>query len=132
LNNELTPDGKKYSSLFDGLGSIVAMTDGSGNEVNSYDYDPYGQNINQVEQTGLNNPWKFAGGYLDSSTTLYTFGTRLTIHRWAGGRSRTRWVAAWAISIRPTGIPMPTMIRLIWWIQVGNFHALLAGLYGSQ
>jgi RHS repeat-associated protein len=84
LNNELTPSGA-FSSLFDGLGSIVAMTDGSGNEVNSYDYDPFGQIINQVEQTGLNNPWKFAGGYLDSATTLYTFGTRYydpSLGRW--------------------------------------------------
>ncbi len=28
------------------------------------------------EQSGLNNPWKFAAGYLDSSTSLYKFGTR--------------------------------------------------------
>jgi uncharacterized protein RhaS with RHS repeats len=76
LNDERTPDGKKYSYLFDGLGSIAAMTDGSGNEVNSYDYDPYGNIINQQEQSGLNNPWKFAAGYLDSSTGLYKFGTR--------------------------------------------------------
>jgi RHS repeat-associated protein len=76
LNDERTPDGKKYSYLFDGLGSIVGMTDSSGTEVNSYDYDPYGQVINQTEQSGLNNPWKFAGGYLDSSTGLYKFGQR--------------------------------------------------------
>ena len=63
-------DGKKYYYLFDGLGSHVGMTDSSGNEVNRYDYDPYGQVINQQEQSGLNNPWKFAGGYLDSSTGL--------------------------------------------------------------
>jgi len=76
LNNERTPDGKKYYYLFDGLGSIVGMTDSSGNEVNRYDYNPYGQMLNQQEQSGLNNPWKFAGGYLDSSTSLYKFGTR--------------------------------------------------------
>ncbi len=76
LNNERTPDGKKYYYLFDGLGSIVGMTDSSGNEVSRYDYNPYGQVINQQEQSGLNNPWKFAGGYLDSSTSLYKFGTR--------------------------------------------------------
>jgi RHS repeat-associated protein len=61
------------------------MTGSSGTEVNSYDSDPYGQTINQVEQTGLNNPWKFAGGYLDSSTTLYKFGTRyydFSLGRW--------------------------------------------------
>jgi len=61
------------------------MTDSSGNEVNRYDYNPYGQVINQQEQSGLNNPWKFAGGYLDSSTSLYKFGTRYydpSLGRW--------------------------------------------------
>jgi len=61
------------------------MTNSSGNEVNSYDSDLYGQNINQVEQSGLNNPWKFAAGYLDSATTLYKFGTRYydsSLGRW--------------------------------------------------
>ncbi len=85
LNDERTPDGKKYYYLFDGLGSIVVMTDGSGKEVNSYDYDPYGNMVNSVGQSGLNNPWKFAGGFLDSSTGLYKYGIRYydpTIGRW--------------------------------------------------
>ncbi|MFL5666277.1 MAG: RHS repeat-associated core domain-containing protein [Ktedonobacteraceae bacterium] len=85
LNHERTPDGKKYYYLFDGLGSIVGMTDSAGNEVNRYVYDPYGNIISQQEQSGLNNPWKFAAGYLDSSTNLYKFGTRYydpTLGRW--------------------------------------------------
>ena len=85
LNNERTPDGKKYYYLFDGLGSIVGMTDSSGSEVNRYDYDPYGNMLNQQEQSGLNNPWKFAGGYLDSTTGLYHFGARYydpSLGRW--------------------------------------------------
>ncbi len=85
LNDARTPDGKKYYYLFDGLGSIVAMTDGTGKEVNAYDYDPYGNMVNSVEQSGLNNPWKFAGGFLDSSTGLYKYGIRYddpTIGRW--------------------------------------------------
>jgi len=76
LNNERTPDGKKYYYLFDGLGSIVGITDSIGKEVNGYVYDPFGQIVAQKEQSGLNNPWKFAGGYLDSSTSLYKFGVR--------------------------------------------------------
>ncbi|MFL5627365.1 MAG: RHS repeat domain-containing protein [Ktedonobacteraceae bacterium] len=78
-------DIKKYYSLFDGLGSIVGMTDSAGNDVNRYDYDPYGTIISQQEQSGLNNPWKFAAGYLDSSTGLYKFGVRYydpTLGRW--------------------------------------------------
>jgi RHS repeat-associated protein len=89
LNDERTPDGKKYYYLFDGLGSIVGLSNSSGTEVNSYDYDPYGQVFNQTEQSGLNNPWKFAGGYLDSNASLgsnlYKFGTRYydpSIGRW--------------------------------------------------
>ncbi|GCE11756.1 hypothetical protein [Tengunoibacter tsumagoiensis] len=34
LNNERTPDGKKYDYLFDGLDSVVGMTDSTGQEVN--------------------------------------------------------------------------------------------------
>ena len=35
LNNERTPDGQKYYYLFDGLGSIIGMTDSSGGLKNS-------------------------------------------------------------------------------------------------
>jgi RHS repeat-associated protein len=76
LNDERTPDGKKYSYLFDGLGSIVGMTDSTGNEVNRYDYDPYGVMLHQQEQSGLTNLFKFAGGQYRSSTGLYKFGER--------------------------------------------------------
>jgi RHS repeat-associated protein len=39
--------------------------------------------LHQTE--GVTNPWKFAGGFLDSSTGLYKFGTRYddpTLGRW--------------------------------------------------
>jgi RHS repeat-associated protein len=62
--------------LFDGLGSIVGMTDSTGSEVNAYGYDPFG-NINaSFEKSGLNNPWKYAGGFYDSTTGLTKFGIR--------------------------------------------------------
>ncbi len=76
LNSERTPDGKTYYYLFDGLGSIVGMTDSAGKEVNGYDYDPYGNLLNSKEQSGVTNPWKYAGGYLDGSTGLYKYGIR--------------------------------------------------------
>ncbi|GCE13343.1 type IV secretion protein Rhs [Tengunoibacter tsumagoiensis] len=85
LNNERTPDGKKYYYLFDGLGSVVGMTNSTGQEVNAYKYDPYGNIVSQQEQSGLNNPWKYAGGYYDSSTGLTKFGIRYydpTVGRW--------------------------------------------------
>jgi hypothetical protein len=47
------PDGKKYYSLFDGLGSIVGMTDSTGNEVNRYDDDPYDHHPAGAEGSAL-------------------------------------------------------------------------------
>jgi len=45
-----------------------------GTLVSTYQYDPYG---NLLSSTGsVANPWRFAGGYFDSSTGLYKFGTR--------------------------------------------------------
>jgi len=40
----------------------------------TYQYDPYG---NLLSSTGsVANPWRFAGGYFESSTGLYKYGTR--------------------------------------------------------
>jgi RHS repeat-associated protein len=76
----------RYNSCIDNLDSVVGQTDSStGSKDNSYDDNPSGQMRNQQEQSGLNNPWKFAAGYLDSSTGLYKFGTRYddpTLGRW--------------------------------------------------
>jgi hypothetical protein len=55
LNNGRTSSGKYYY-LFDGLGSIVGMTDSKGNEVNAYGYDPFGDVNASYTQSGLNNP----------------------------------------------------------------------------
>jgi RHS repeat-associated protein len=50
------------------------LTDSNGTLVSTYQYDPYG---NLTSSTGsVANPWRFAGGYFDSSTGLYKFGTR--------------------------------------------------------
>jgi RHS repeat-associated protein len=52
----------------------VGLTDSSGNLVNTYQYDPYG---NLTSSTGtVSNPWRYAGGYYDSGTGLYKFGIR--------------------------------------------------------
>lgn len=52
----------------------MGLTDSSGNEVNAYDYDPYGVFLH--ETTGVTNPWHYAGDYFESSTGLVKFGTR--------------------------------------------------------
>ncbi|HZU70540.1 MAG TPA: hypothetical protein VFA09_24925 [Ktedonobacteraceae bacterium] len=39
LLDEVKPDGSKYYYLFDGLGSVIGMTNSSGTLVNFYDYE---------------------------------------------------------------------------------------------
>jgi YD repeat-containing protein len=68
LNVRPASGGKDYY-LFDGQGSVVGLTDSNGNEVNAYDYDPFGNILN----TGINpvaNPFQYEGGYFESSTGL--------------------------------------------------------------
>ena len=57
--------------------------DSSGNLVNSYVYDLFGNLFEQNETVA--NPWQYASGYLDSATGLYHFGARYydpTLGRW--------------------------------------------------
>ncbi len=61
----------------------MGLTDSSGNLVNTYQYDLYG---NLTSSTGsVSNPWRYADGYYDSGTGLYKFGIRYydaSIGRW--------------------------------------------------
>jgi len=66
--------GATYYYLYDGLGSVVALTNSSGTVVNSYRYDPYGNSTYKSEQ--VSNPFQYAGAILDSSTGLYKVGER--------------------------------------------------------
>ncbi len=72
-----------HFALFDGFCSIVGLTESNGTLVSTYACDPYG---NLTSTTGnIANPWRYASGYLDSSTGLYKFGARYydpTIGRW--------------------------------------------------
>ena len=77
-------DGGLYY-LFDGLGSVVAITDGSGNVRNRYAYDPYGNPVTSGTSEQVGNPWGFAGGYRDT-TGLTKFGARYydpALGRWS-------------------------------------------------
>ncbi len=72
-----------YYFLHDALGSVVGVTDASGNLVVKYGYDPYGA-VTCSAGTGacsLYGPIRFAGGYLDThqdgkGPKLYKFGER--------------------------------------------------------
>lgn len=61
--------------LRDSLGSIVALTDGAGQIDNAYRYDPFGNEL-QTASNPIDNPWRFAGEYLDTQTNLYKIGFR--------------------------------------------------------
>jgi RHS repeat-associated protein len=80
VDERLPGSGGKDYYLFDGLGSIVGLTNSSGSEVNAYDYDPYGNVLH--ETTGVANPWQYAGGYFESSTGFVKFGTRYYNPAW--------------------------------------------------
>jgi RHS repeat-associated protein len=60
--------------LFDGLGSVAATTDASGNLVRRYAYEPYGEEIGRSATDA--NPWRYASGYYDQATGMLKFGTR--------------------------------------------------------
>lgn len=60
--------------LLDGLGSVVAVVDGTGTVRNRYSYDPYGNVTSATE--GVSNPFRYLGQIWDSSTSLYNLGER--------------------------------------------------------
>ncbi len=70
-----TGAGRSYY-LVDGLGSVVAVTDASGNVTNSYTYDPYGITTETTSSGAVANPWRYTGQYQDSATGLYKMGAR--------------------------------------------------------
>jgi hypothetical protein len=64
--------GSTYYYLTDGGGSVVGLTDSSGNLVDQYSYDPQG---NYTSQSGsVPNPFGYGGMTYDSSTGLYSTG----------------------------------------------------------
>ena len=64
----------RYYTLYDGLGSVAAVTDANGAVVNRYSYDPYGNTLSTSEQ--VTQPYRYAGAYLDTATNLYKMGAR--------------------------------------------------------
>jgi RHS repeat-associated protein len=63
-----------YYYLFDGMGSVIGLVDTTGTKVNSYSYDPYGEQLTATE--GISNPWRYAAGQFDTATGLTKFGVR--------------------------------------------------------
>ncbi|MGC4893534.1 RHS repeat-associated core domain-containing protein [Micromonospora sp. DT31] len=67
-------NGVRYYYLVDGLGSVVGVVNGNATKVNSYSYDPYGNQLSASQQ--VSNPWRYAAGQFDGGTGLTKFGAR--------------------------------------------------------
>lgn len=65
-------NGQEDYYLFDGLGSVVGLTNYAGTLVQTYSYDAFGNGFS----TTVVNHFGYAGGYFDQNTGLYKFGLR--------------------------------------------------------
>ena len=63
----------RYYYLFDSLGSVIGLTDASGNLVEAYRYNMYGQ---PLQASTVGNPYMFTGRRFDSETGLYYYRNR--------------------------------------------------------
>ncbi len=63
-----------YYYLYNGHGDVIALSDESGNIVNSYDYDEWGNLTSESEQ--IANPIRYAGEYYDNESGLYYLRAR--------------------------------------------------------
>lgn len=60
----------------DALGSVVAITDSSGNLVKRYTYDVWGNTLAETGALPFENPFRFAARELDTESGLYHFRAR--------------------------------------------------------
>jgi RHS repeat-associated protein len=66
-----------YFYHYDGLGSVIALTDASGVPKAGYAYDPWGNPlINVSDSVGTKNKFRFTGEALDPGTQLYYLRAR--------------------------------------------------------
>jgi RHS repeat-associated protein len=70
LISKITPSGQAYYYHYDGIGSTIAMSDSSGNIINKYAYDAFGDVLSEHEATP--NPFKYVGrfGVMDEGNGL--------------------------------------------------------------
>ncbi len=65
---------KDYYYLYNGHGDVVQIVNTSGEVVNNYTYDEWGNTISQVE--GISNSFKYTGEVYDTETGLYYLRAR--------------------------------------------------------
>jgi RHS repeat-associated protein len=71
----MTTGGVRYYLVYDQVGTLRAVTDGSGTIVKQIDYDSFGNVITDTNP-GFSMPFGFAGGLFDTDTGLVRFGYR--------------------------------------------------------
>ena len=82
---QMQRDNDSYFYHKNHLGSVVALTDASGNLLERYEYDPFGQPVifdatdNVLSQSGVGNAILFSGRDYDYETGLYYYRAR-TMH----------------------------------------------------
>ncbi len=67
-------NGNWYYYLYNAHGDVIGLTDSQGNIVNSYEYDAWGNVLNQTET--IDNPLKYAGQYYDEELQMYYLRAR--------------------------------------------------------
>ncbi|MEU6393646.1 RHS repeat-associated core domain-containing protein [Streptomyces sp. NPDC046939] len=73
--NSMTRSGKAYYYLTDAIGSVIGVTDESGEKTNTYAYSPRGVTRTTMTSEKVAQPYQFAGGYHDI-TGLYHYAAR--------------------------------------------------------
>ena len=71
---QLKKDGITYYYQRDGLGSITSLSDGDGTKLKTYQYDSFGNIINETGT--VENPYTYTGRERDSETGLYHYRAR--------------------------------------------------------
>ena len=71
----MTRGGQTYYYHFDGLGSVVALTDSTGSVVQRYEYDAYG-NITSEQDKNFENPYTYTSRERDKESGLYYYRAR--------------------------------------------------------
>lgn len=65
-----------YYYTTDAVGSTILITDGTGATAATYSYDPWGGHVSSSGSFAGVNPYRYAGGYSDTSTGWVKLGTR--------------------------------------------------------
>ncbi|MFB8374542.1 polymorphic toxin type 8 domain-containing protein [Paenibacillus taichungensis] len=72
----MTKDGLTYYYHLNGHGDVVSLTDQAGNEVAQYEYDAWGNIVNQSGSLADENPYRYASYRYNAETGLYYLMSR--------------------------------------------------------